>query len=181
MPGTPDQVDLTVTVKERPTGNLLLGAGFSSADKLSLTAAIKQENVFGSGNYLGLEVNTSRSRRTIVLSTVDPYFTADGISRAVDVYYRTAGPINSQGEDYKLVTPGAAIRFGVPFSEFDTVFFGVGVERTQIKGTTALPNDYFLYRERFGTDQHLGAADDRLDARPARQCAGADDGQIPAR
>ncbi len=151
VPGTPDQVDLTVAVKERPTGNLLLGAGFSSADKLSLTAAIKQENVFGSGNYLGLEVNTSRSRRTVVLSSVDPYFTSDGISRAVDVYYRTAAPINSRGEDYKLVTPGAAIRFGVPFSEFDTVFFGIGAERTEIKGTTALPNNYFLYRERFGS------------------------------
>ena len=73
--GTQDQVDLTISIKEKPTGNLLLGAGFSSADRLSLTASIKQENVFGSGNYLGIEVNTSQSQRTIVLSTVDPYFT----------------------------------------------------------------------------------------------------------
>ena len=29
VPGSPDQVDLTITVKEKPTGNLLLGAGFS--------------------------------------------------------------------------------------------------------------------------------------------------------
>ena len=43
---------------------------------------------------------------TLVLSTVDPYFTIDGISRAIDVYYRTSRPINSQGEEYKLVTPG---------------------------------------------------------------------------
>ncbi|HET6598839.1 MAG TPA: outer membrane protein assembly factor BamA, partial [Burkholderiaceae bacterium] len=60
VPGTPDQVDLTITVKEKPTGNLMLGAGFSSAEKLSLTASIKQENVFGSGNYLGFSVNTSK-------------------------------------------------------------------------------------------------------------------------
>jgi outer membrane protein insertion porin family len=85
-----------------------------------------------------------------VLSTVDPYFTIDGISRGIDIYYRTSRPINSQGEEYELVTPGFAIRFGVPFSEYDTVFFGIGAERTEIKGATQLPNSYFLYREQFG-------------------------------
>jgi len=150
VPGTQDQVDLVITIKEKPTGNLLLGAGFSSADKLSLTASIKQDNVFGSGNYLGIEVNTSRSSRTIVLSTVDPYFTIDGISRAFDLYYRTVRPVNSQGEEYQIVTPGASIRFGVPFSEYDTVFFGAGFERTEIKGTTAIPQNYYIYRRNFG-------------------------------
>ena len=151
VPGTLDQVDLIVTIKEKPTGNIMLGAGFSSADKVSLTASVKQENVFGTGNYLGLEFNTSRSSRTIVLSTVDPYFTTDGVSRAFDFYYRTTTPLNSQGEDYKLVTPGASVRFGVPFSEFDTIFFGIGIERTQIKGTNNLPDSYFRYREQFGS------------------------------
>jgi len=150
VPGTLDQVDLTVTVKEKATGNLLLGAGFSSSDKLSLTASVKQENVFGSGNYLGVELNTSKYNRTIVLSTIDPYFTVDGISRQVDVFYRTQRPINSQGEEYKLVSPGASIRFGVPFSEYDTVFFGVGIERTEIQGDN-LPNSYALYRDAFGS------------------------------
>ncbi|MGZ5215191.1 MAG: outer membrane protein assembly factor BamA, partial [Caldimonas sp.] len=149
VPGTLDQVDLTITIKEKPTGAISVGAGFSSADKLSLTASIKQENIFGSGNYLGLEVNTSKFNKTLVVSTVDPYFTIDGISRSIDVYYRTTRPINSQGEEYKLVTPGASVRFGVPFSEYDTVFFGVGAERTEIKGSN-LPNSYFLYQTQFG-------------------------------
>jgi outer membrane protein insertion porin family len=148
--GLPDQVDLIVTVEERPTGNLLLGAGFSNAEKLSLTASIKQDNVFGSGNYLGIELNTSKNNRTALFSTVDPYFTTDGISRAIDIYYRTSRPLNSLGDEYQIATPGASIRFGVPFSENDTVFFGIGVERTEIKATASLPNSYFLYREQFG-------------------------------
>ena len=149
VPGTLDQVDLTITIKEKPTGNLSLGAGFSSADKLSLTASIKQENIFGSGNYLGLEINTSKHYKTLVISTIDPYFTIDGISRSLDVYYRTTQPINSQGEEYKLVTPGASIRFGVPFSEYDTVFLGAGVERTEIRGSN-LPLSYANYQAEFG-------------------------------
>ncbi|MCP6172581.1 BamA/TamA family outer membrane protein, partial [Klebsiella pneumoniae] len=81
VPGSPDQVDLVISVAEKPTGSLQLGAGFSSAEKVSLSFGIKQENVFGSGNYLGVDVNTSKYRRTMVLSTTDPYFTDTGISR----------------------------------------------------------------------------------------------------
>ena len=149
VPGAPDQVDVVINVTEKPTGNLAVGASFSSADKLALSASIKQDNIFGSGNYLGVEVNTSKSNRALVLSTVDPYFTIDGISRALDLYYRTAKPLNSQGEQYELVTPGATVRFGVPFSEYDTVFFGIGAERTEIHGDR-LPNNYFNYKHQFG-------------------------------
>jgi outer membrane protein insertion porin family len=149
VPGTADQVDVTITIKEKATGNLQIGAGFSSADKLSLSGSIKQENVFGSGNYLGIDLNTSKFSRTLVVSTIDPYFTVDGISRYLDVFYRTQRPLNSQGEEYKLITPGASIRFGVPFSEFDTVFFGIGYERTEIQGSN-LPVNYRIYVTEFG-------------------------------
>src|SRR5206468_1327169 len=78
VPGAPDQVDLTVKVDEKPTGSLQVGAGFSQAEKLTLSFSVKQENAFGSGNYLGVDVNTSKYNRTISFSTVDPYFTPDG-------------------------------------------------------------------------------------------------------
>jgi outer membrane protein insertion porin family len=148
--GQPDQVDLTINVVEKPTGNLVVGAGFSQSDKLSLTASIKKENVFGTGNYLGLEVNTSRYSRTLVLNTVDPYFTADGISRAIDLSYRTSRPFNSIGDSYQLATTGAAIRFGVPFSEFDTVYVGGGLEQTEIGTETGIPLSYRLFVQDFG-------------------------------
>jgi outer membrane protein insertion porin family len=88
IPGIPDQVDLLVTVAEKPTGNLSIGAGYSQSEKLSLIGGIKQENVFGTGNYLGVDLNTSKFNRQISVTTTDPYFTQDGISRTVDVYYR---------------------------------------------------------------------------------------------
>ena len=150
VPGTTDQVDLTIKVAEKPTGNLLIGAGYSSMDKVTLNASIKQENVFGTGNYLGIEFNTGKSNRLLVLSTVNPYFTIDGISRAIDVFYRTTKPINDQGEEYELVTPGATLRFGIPFSDFDTVFLGLGVESTEIKGDVT-NKSYRDYRELYGS------------------------------
>ena len=148
--GTADQVDLAVAVTEKPTGNLSLGLSFSSADRLALSAAIKQDNVFGSGNYLGFQVNTSQLSRSLVLSTVDPYFTVDGISQALDLYYRTSRPYNSLGDQYQITNPGGSVRFGVPFSEYDTVFFGIGVEQTNIGSSAGIPNQYFDYRFRYG-------------------------------
>lgn len=150
VPGAPDQVDLVVNVAEKPTGSLQLGAGFSSAEKISVSFAIKQENVFGSGNYLGVDVNTSKYRRTLVFSTTDPYFTQDGISRTFDVYYRTAKPYEDQGGNYELVTAGTSVRLGVPFSETDTVFFGGGLEQTRIKAGTNIPAAYLAYAQQFG-------------------------------
>ncbi len=150
IPDAPDQVDLVVSVVEKPTGNLTLGAGYSQSEKLSFVAGIQQENVFGSGNYLGLNVNTSKFNKQFVLSTTDPYFTADGISRTLDVYYRTSRPLSEQEGDYRLVTPGASIRFGVPFTETDTVYFGIGLEQTKIEPGNGLPEAYGKFVTDFG-------------------------------
>lgn len=150
VPGAPDQVDLNLTVTERPTGSIQLGAGFSSAEKLGLSFAVRQENAFGTGNYLAVEVNTSKYNRTLAFNTVDPYFTPDGISRTLDAYYRSSKPYEEQGGDYRLVTAGAGIRFGVPFSELDTVFFGAGLERTEIIAGTNIPAAYLAYAREFG-------------------------------
>jgi len=150
VPGAPDQVDLNVTVEEKPTGSLQLSAGFSSADRLGLGFAIKQENAFGTGQYLSAEVNTSKYNRSIAFTSVDPYFTQDGISRAIDVYHRNSKPYEEQGGNYSLATTGAALRFGVPFSEFDTVYFGAGAERTEIRPGTNIPAAYLAYAAEAG-------------------------------
>lgn len=149
VPGAPDQIDLTLHVVEKPTGSITIGAGYSSGDGLGLSFGIRQENAFGSGNSLGIQVNTSRINRVLVLSTTDPYFTADGVSRTLDLYQRSASPYIDV-DSYKLVTSGASIRFGVPFTERDTVYFGAGVEGTQIVPGTNLPNAYQNYADQFG-------------------------------
>lgn len=148
--GAPDQVDLLVTVAEKPTGNLSLGLGYSQSEKLSFIGGIKQENVFGTGNYLGLDLNTSKYNRQVSVTTTDPYFTQDGISRTVDVFYKTTRPYTQQGGDYQLITPGVNIRFGIPFTETDTVFFGAGVESTKIVSGTSMPAAYLEFARQYG-------------------------------
>lgn len=142
----PDKVDINVSVKEKPTGQFNIGAGYSSTDKLVLQTSLKQDNVLGTGTSLGLEVNTAKSGRTLAVTQIDPYFTLDGISRYTDVYHRTSRPLYSSGdEDYKIITTGGSVKFGVPFSENDTIYFGLGFDHTKLKLTTNSPESYKKY------------------------------------
>jgi len=148
--GAPDQVDLTVNVAEKSTGSLSVGAGVSSADGLGLSFGFRQDNAFGSGNSLGIELNTSKTNRTVVLSTTNPYFTEDGVSRSIDFFQRTNRPFEDVNT-YAVETTGAAVRFGIPFTDSDTVFLGVGADRTRIISGTLLPVVYEDYVKEFGS------------------------------
>lgn len=149
VPGTADQVDLNMKVTERPTGSLTLGAGFSSSEGLGLMFGINQQNAFGTGNSLGIQVNTSTINRIIVLSTTDPYFTQDGVSRTFDLYQRVSRPYIDPST-YSVQTTGGSVRFGIPFTERDTVYFGGGVERIEIIPGDYLPTAYQDYANQFG-------------------------------
>ena len=82
---SPDQVDVHYSVKEKATGALLFGIGFSSVEKLSFSASLTQSNIFGTGKYLSLNVNTGSVNKVYSLSYVNPYYTIDGVSQGVDV------------------------------------------------------------------------------------------------
>lgn len=150
VPSTLDQVDLNVNVVEKPTGMLTLGAGFSSAEKVTLTFGIQQDNVFGSGHNLGLQFSTSKFNQYYVISTTDPYFTDDGVSRTFEFYHRSSKPYIEQGGNYRMVTSGLGIRFGIPFSELDRVFVGAAAERTElVQGSNTLAI-HDLFCQKFG-------------------------------
>jgi outer membrane protein insertion porin family len=150
VPGSPDQVDLLVNVVEKPTGQIAFGAGYSQGERLSFNASVKQDNVFGSGNFLAFEVNTSRSARAFSVANTDPYFTKDGISRTWELYLRNTKPLNADDGNYRVDTAGGGLRFGVPFSEFDTVFLGFTGESINIVPGSNIPATYLSYAENFG-------------------------------
>ena len=156
VPGTTDQIDVNMAVVEKPTGNISIGAGFSSSEKLTLTGSIQQTNAFGSGDTIGLEINTSRRNRTIAFSEVNPYFTDNGLSRSYELFVRTTRPPQINAGDYVVRTTGGNVKFGVPFSELDTVFFGVGFERTKVETFLNQPDEinspqiYLNYVKAFG-------------------------------
>jgi outer membrane protein insertion porin family len=151
VPGSPDQVDVNVKVSEKPTGAVTIGAGFSSTEKLILSAGINQDNAFGTGTAVGLNASLGKINQSLALSNYDPYFTEDGISRYTDLYYRSSKPLYYVGDpDYQIKTVGSNIKFGVPYTEVDRVFFGTGIEVFSIYATTNTPIPYQNYVKSYG-------------------------------
>jgi outer membrane protein insertion porin family len=148
-----DQVDIDVTVKEKNTGSINAGAGYSSAEKLVLSASMSQSNVLGTGNALAIQVNTSKASKTAVLGYTNPYWTADGVSRSIDIYRRTYDPSSTGGGSYVLETAGAGVRFGIPISETDSVSIGASGENSKLELTRGVsPQRFFDYVDEFGSN-----------------------------
>ncbi len=151
VPGAPDEVDVEVKVVERPTGNLLFGIGYSTAEKVILSASISQSNLFGSGNALALQVNSGSVNKVLALSFTNPYFTDDGVSLGADIYQRNIDAQNLNNvTPYKTATLGAGGRLGVPVTEYDTINYGLAAERTNIETFTGSPQQYIDFVNTFG-------------------------------
>jgi outer membrane protein insertion porin family len=151
VPGTTDQVDVSVRVKEKPTGAIMLGVGFSSVDKLILQASVQQSNFLGTGNTVGAQIASGTVNKVASFSFTDPYYTVDGVSLGFDVYQRDVNASSLGVGNYRTKTDGGAVRFGVPFTEYDTLLFGLGVERVSLALQPDSPRRYLDFQSQFGS------------------------------
>ncbi len=156
--GTTDQMDVNVSVKEKSTGNVSVGAGFSSGEGLVLSGGVTQSNLFGSGNYLSTQVNTGKINQVYSVSYTNPYYTDDGVSRGFDVYKRNTDSQSTAISQYSSHTLGGGVRFGVPIGEDTSISYGLAVERTQLGLFTSSPSRLTEYVNVTGstTDNLLG-------------------------
>src|SRR5665647_1290964 len=149
--GTADQVDVNMSVKEKSTGNVSVGAGFSSGEGLILTGSVTQANLFGTGNYLSTQINTGKVNQVYSVSYTNPYFTDDGVSRGFDVYKRNTDSQSTAVSQYSSHTLGGGVRFGVPIAEDETISYGLAIETTQLGLFANPPTRLLQFVNIFGT------------------------------
>jgi outer membrane protein insertion porin family len=155
--GNPDQVDVVYTVKERPTGALLFGIGFSSVEKLALSASLTQSNIFGTGKFLSFNVNSGTVNKVYSLSYLDPYYTVDGVSQGFDIYKRKTDATSLAVGPYATDALGGGIKFGYPVSEVSRIDVGVNFEDTNLTTFDNSPLSYLLFVQQFGNHYRYGA------------------------
>ena len=156
--GSPDQVDVVFNVKEKPTGAVLLGIGFSSVEDVALSASLTQSNVFGTGKYLSLNLNSGRVNTVYSISYLDPYYTVDGVSRGFDLYKRETDATSLDVGPYATDALGGGVKFGYPVSEVVTVDFGVNLESVELTTFANSPLQYLNFVNQFGNQYAYGAA-----------------------
>jgi outer membrane protein insertion porin family len=109
----PDRIDLEVEVVERHTRSLQVGAGFSSAESFLATAQIQENNLFGRGQNLGLNMMLSSVRTMFTLSFYEPHLFNSNLALQLDLFNRQV-----QYRDFDETRRGANVRFGYrPFRQ----------------------------------------------------------------
>ncbi|HYA19872.1 MAG TPA: outer membrane protein assembly factor BamA [Burkholderiales bacterium] len=151
VPGTTDQVDVNFNVTERATGSVQLGVGYSDAEGIILSASVSQNNIFGSGNFVSVQVNSGSVNKVYSLSYTNPYFTVDGVSAGFDIYKRNVNTTSLSSAPYETSTLGGAVRFGVPVTDFDTINYALGYEETSTTVFINSPPEYIQFVQQFGS------------------------------
>ena len=155
--GSADQIDVNFSVEEKPTGAFLLGAGFSTVDKFTVSSSISQSNIFGSGKYVSAAVNSGSVNRPYALSYVNPYYTVDGVSQGFDVYTRKVNASTLAVGPYTTDTLGGGLKFGYPLSETDSINFGVVAESVKLGLFDTSPLTYRNFAAAFGSKYTYGS------------------------
>jgi len=154
----PDQVDVSFTVEEKPTGAFMLGAGFSSVDRVVVSGSVSQSNVFGSGKFISAQVNSGKVNAIYALSYLDPYFTVDGISQGFDAYHRKTNASSLAIGSYTTNTLGSGIKLGYPLSEKDSINFGLNAEKVKLETNPSSPVSYINFVNQFGNNYSYATA-----------------------
>ena len=133
LPGSDDQVDVNFSVKERASGQLSGGIGYSQSGGFLFNASVSQDNFLGSGKSVSFGIDKSSYLDNYALSYNNPYFTDDGISQGFSVYYRKTDLGELNISTYTTDTAGASVDFGVPVNEYNRLGTSLTAEHTTIK------------------------------------------------
>jgi outer membrane protein insertion porin family len=130
--GKDDVLDVEISVKERNTGQITLGAGYSTATKFFAQASIAQNNFRGLGQNLAFSYYWGQRSTNFTLSFTEPYFLDTLWTAGGELFYTD----NKSSEAYEYHTQGFSLRVGYPIFEYTRVFLTYKFEDSKLR------NDY---------------------------------------
>lgn len=128
--GNNDRMDIDIVVKERNTGTIQVGAGYSSYAGFVFNGQVNQTNLFGRGQKLGVSVDISSKQSRFNLNFTEPYFRDTEWSLGFDAYQDRRSLT-----EYDEIKTGGAIRVGHPLAPYLRGFLRYKMDDTDIKLT----------------------------------------------
>jgi outer membrane protein insertion porin family len=129
-PGRPDIMDVEINVKERPTGQFQLGAGYATTTKFFFTTQVSESNFLGKGQDLrfSTQISANEADKSFRLSFTDPY--------AWDTLWSVGGTLsydkNSVPNEYLEFRKGFQLNLGHPIGEYTRLWLGYRLEQIQL-------------------------------------------------
>ena len=108
-----DKMRMDVEVKEKNTGAFTFGAGYSTAEDAFLTASIRERNLFGRGQTLGVQGMVGSKTQRYSVSFLEPWLFDTPLSAGIELYKWVY-----EFDQYNKDTLGGKLRFGYPLYEY---------------------------------------------------------------
>ena len=132
IPGYTDQVDLDLNINEAHAAQALFSLGYGTNGPV-IGASLNQNNVFGTGNQLGINFNNTRAATIYSVSYNNPYYTLEGVQRGFDLFFQRSTPSNLNTTTYSTNTYGGDLHYSIPFdAKGDTLQLSGGLQKLQL-------------------------------------------------
>jgi outer membrane protein insertion porin family len=116
VPGTDaDKTVVQVEVEEQSTGEISVGAGFSSAEGALADLSVRERNLLGRGQDLRTKFRVSQKSTEFDVGFTEPYFLDRDLSAGIDLFRVTRDNRNQSSYDLKAI--GAGLRLGYSLTE----------------------------------------------------------------
>lgn len=126
--GRNDLMDIDIVVKERNTGTIQVGAGYSNFNGFVFNGQVNQINFLGKGQKLGVSIDLSKRQSLYKLSFTEPYFMDTEWSTGFDAY-RSERSLT----EYSEIKTGGAIRVGHPLAPYLDGFIRYKLDETELE------------------------------------------------
>ncbi|MBT5187274.1 MAG: outer membrane protein assembly factor BamA [Kordiimonadaceae bacterium] len=124
-----DKTILEITVEEQPTGELSVGAGYSSFEGFMVNFSVAERNLLGKGHQARLGATISKRRKQIDFSFTEPFFLNRQVAAGFDVYLRDTNFIES---GFRSKAIGGSLRTAFPIAEYIIMSLSYGVKKEEV-------------------------------------------------
>lgn len=127
--GKDDILDVEISVKERATGQISLGAGYSTATQGFIQASIAQNNFRGLGQILNFNMSLASNQQIYNVGFTEPYLFDTKWTAGAD-YFRT---VSNFIRSFQYEKHGFDFRVGYPIFDYTRLFMTYRYEDNTIR------------------------------------------------
>lgn len=138
----PDRTSINVEVKEKSTGQLSFGVGFSSTESLIADVSIAERNLLGKGQFLRASAQASDLTQEYQLSFSEPYFLNRPLAAGFDLF--NVSNDYTDFASFKTEQTGFTLSIGAPLSEYAGGRLRYSLAKDSISGAPVNASPFIL-------------------------------------